>query len=133
MPHGLGGDDAVDVEQRFSPGPSPGHAEEVGGVDLGAEIGRGLDLVGGERDDFLDAVDDEAICTFWSEGSFTWTTTMQVRSANSALRSNFTRRSTTGMTRPRRLITPFTKTGHLRHGCDFLHADDFATLRTAIP
>src|SRR4051812_2771198 len=58
---------------------------------------------------------------------------MQVRSANSAFSPNFTRKSTTGMTRPRRLITPFTKDGTWGTGVIFCIRMISLTFSTAIP
>jgi len=51
----------------------------------------------------------------------------------SAFRPNFTRRSTTGMTRPRRLITPFTNSGICGTGVIFCMRMISRTLRTAMP
>src|ERR1017187_10554293 len=60
----------------------------------------------------------------------TWTTMIQVRSVYSRSgRPNLRRRSTTGMTLPRRLITPFTWAGGLRQGGEVAHSHDFADLQ----
>ncbi len=73
------------------------------------------------------------ICTAAALARRTWTTTMQVRSAKSAFRPNFTRKSTIGITRPRRLITPFTKAGICGTGVIFCMRMISRTFRTAMP
>src|SRR5882724_7423474 len=58
---------------------------------------------------------------------------MQVRSAKAALRPNLTRRSITGMTRPRRLMTPRTNSGICGTGVIFCIRMISRTFSTATP
>ena len=61
-----------------------------------------------------------------------WVITMQVRSVSgTAGTPNRVHRSTTGMTRPRRLITPRTNAGSARDGGDAQEADDLLHLEDA--
>jgi len=61
-------------------------------------------------------------------GSSSGPTTIEVRSANLAPRPNFTCRSTTGIMRPRKLITPLTKAGSGERR-NLLHPDGLADVR----
>ena len=56
---GVGGDHAVEIEEGVHLALHLGHAENVFGTEPGTEVGRGLDHLRREDDDFFDAVDDE--------------------------------------------------------------------------